>query len=293
MIAKLEKRYYAGNERVWVGEYKNLHNISHWHMEHELILCKTGTAHITLNEHEYSLTPGKGLLCYSGNIHSINAGQDCVLFVSLIDERTTTSLTCGRMPTQSLFHDDGHIQNQLMEIRRELYEKQPFFEQRTLALMILILVDIYRAQPLIDCQQENEQVNRYKQLLNRVDTDYSSITFDDAVEFMNFSPAYFSRYFKKQAGMTFSQYLSTVRVEKAVQLIHSEPNTKITEICASCWFTTIRNFNREFRRITGYTPKELPKNFVLNTRTLPAIYGSFDPTLSGTELIDYVDATNP
>lgn len=200
MIAKLEKRYYAGNERVWVGEYKNLHNISHWHMEHELILCKTGTAHITLNEHEYSLTPGKGLLCYSGNIHSINAGQDCVLFVSLIDERTTTSLTCGRMPTQSLFHDDGHIQNQLMEIRRELYEKQPFFEQRTLALMILILVDIYRAQPLIGCQQENAQVNRYKQLLNRVDTDYSSITFDDAVEFMNFSPAYFSRYFKKQAG---------------------------------------------------------------------------------------------
>ena len=159
--------------------------------------------------------------------------------------------------------------------------------------MILILVDIYRAQPLIDCQQENEQVNRYKQLLNRVDTDYSSITFDDAVEFMNFSPAYFSRYFKKQAGMTFSQYLSTVRVEKAVQLIHSEPNTKITEICASCGFTTIRNFNREFRRITGYTPKELPKNFVLNTRTLPAIYESFDPTLSGTELIDYVDATNP
>ena len=251
MIAKLEKRYYAGNERVWVGEYKNLHNISHWHMEHELILCKTGTAHITLNEHEYSLTPGKGLLCYSGNIHSINAGQDCVLFVSLIDERTTTSLTCGRMPTQSLFHDDGHIQNQLMEIRRELYEKQPFFEQRTLALMILILVDIYRAQPLIGCQQENAQVNRYKQLLNRVDTDYSSITFDDAVEFMNFSPAYFSRYFKKQAGMTFSQYLSTVRVEKAVQLIHSEPNTKITEICANCGFTTIRNFNREFRRITG------------------------------------------
>lgn len=187
MIAKLEKRYYAGNERVWVGEYKNLHNISHWHMEHELILCKTGTAHITLNEHEYSLTPGKGLLCYSGNIHSINAGQDCVLFVSLIDERTTTSLTCGRMPTQSLFHDDGHIQNQLMEIRRELYEKQPFFEQRTLALMILILVDIYRAQPLIGCQQENAQVNRYKQLLNRVDTDYSSITFDDAVESIIFS----------------------------------------------------------------------------------------------------------
>lgn len=37
MLAKFEKRAYAGNEHVWVGKYRNLHNISHWHMEHELL----------------------------------------------------------------------------------------------------------------------------------------------------------------------------------------------------------------------------------------------------------------
>ena len=32
MLAKFEKRAYAGSERVWVGKYRNLHNIAHWHM---------------------------------------------------------------------------------------------------------------------------------------------------------------------------------------------------------------------------------------------------------------------
>lgn len=29
MLAKFEKRAYAGSERVWVGKYRNLHNIAH------------------------------------------------------------------------------------------------------------------------------------------------------------------------------------------------------------------------------------------------------------------------
>ena len=33
MLAKFEKRAYVGSEKVWVGKYRNLQNISHWHME--------------------------------------------------------------------------------------------------------------------------------------------------------------------------------------------------------------------------------------------------------------------
>ena len=105
-----------------------------------------------------------------------------------------------------------------------------------------LALDVYKRQ----------QVNRYKQLLNRVDTDYSSITFDDAVEFMNFSPAYFSRYFKKQAGMTFSQYLSTVRVEKACLLYTSGIVTKGVE-------NTIRNVSQLGREGMRETDKEIVK----------------------------------
>ena len=42
MLAKFEKRAYVGSEKVWVGKYRNLQNISHWHMEHEMIVCMEG-----------------------------------------------------------------------------------------------------------------------------------------------------------------------------------------------------------------------------------------------------------
>ena len=44
MLAKFEKRAYVGSEKVWVGKYRNLLNISHWHMEHEMIVWMEGCA---------------------------------------------------------------------------------------------------------------------------------------------------------------------------------------------------------------------------------------------------------
>lgn len=46
MLAKFEKRAYVGSEKVWVGKYRNLQNISHWHMEHEMIVCMEGCAQV-------------------------------------------------------------------------------------------------------------------------------------------------------------------------------------------------------------------------------------------------------
>ena len=95
---------------------------------------------------------------------------------------------------------------------------------------------------------------------------------------MNVSESYFSRYFKRQAGMTFSQYLNVVRIEKAVQIINAEPDLKVTDVMSRC-------FNRAFKLITGYTPRTIPKGYVLNTRSFPAVQGTFDPTLAEAELL--------
>lgn len=102
---------------------------------------------------------------------------------------------------------------------------------------------------------------------------------------MNVSESYFSRDFKRQAGMTFSQYLNVVRIEKAVQIINAEPDLKVTDVMSRCGFNTIRSFNRAFKLITGYTPRTIPKGYVLNTRSFPAVQGTFDPTFAEAELL--------
>ena len=287
MLAKFEKRAYAGNEHVWVGKYRNLHNISHWHMEHELIACREGSAQVMLDDTMFNITQQQCIFCHSGRVHYISASPDSLLLVCLFNEKMYDPITSPFALENPVFEDRYGILPKLSEIRHELQNQPIFFEYRTEAMIGEILVDVFRGEPLRKAQwQFSDVITRYKQLLNYIDLEYEHITYQNAVQFMNMSDAYFSRYFKRQAGMTFSQYLNVVRIEKAVQLLDSGPTMKITDVMLRCGFNTIRSFNRVFRAVTGFTPTTLPPGYVLNTRSVPTIQGSFDPTLSDAELLN-------
>lgn len=287
MLAKFEKRAYAGNEHVWVGKYRNLHNISHWHMEHELIACREGSAQVMLDDTMFNITQQQCIFCHSGCVHYISASPDSLLLVCLFNEKMYDPITSPFTLENPVFEDRYGILPKLSEIRHELQNQPIFFECRTEAMIGEILVDVFRGEPLRKAQwQFSDVITRYKQLLNHIDLEYEHITYRNAVQFMNMSDAYFSRYFKRQAGMTFSQYLNVVRIEKAVQLLDSAPTIKITDVMLRCGFNTIRSFNRVFREVTGFTPTTLPPGYVLNTRSVPTIQGSFDPTLSDAELLN-------
>lgn len=286
MLAKFEKRAYAGSEKVWVGKYRNLHNISHWHMEHEMIVCAEGYARVMVSDTIYRLPPKSGIFCQSGCVHYIDADSDCLLIVCLFDEKICEPLTHPYQLAAPLFQDKYNALEKLSSIRKELSEQPRFFEVRTIAMIEELMTDIFRGEALIaNDQQPSEVTTRYKQLLDRIDHEFYNITFYDAAQFMNVSESYFSRYFKRQAGMTFSQYLNIVRIEKAVQLINAEPDLKVTDVMLRCGFNTIRSFNRAFKLITDYTPRTLPKGYVLNTRSVPTVQGTFDPTLAEAELL--------
>ena len=287
MLAKFEKRAYAGNEHVWVGKYRNLHNISHWHMEHELIACREGSAQVMLDDTMFNITQQQCIFCHSGRVHYISASPDSLLLVCLFDEKMYDPITSPFALENPVFEDRSGLRPKLSEVRHELQNQPIFFECRTEAMIGEILVDVFRGEPLREVQwQFSDVITRYKQLLNHIDLEYEHITYQNAVQFMNMSDAYFSRYFKRQAGMTFSQYLNVVRIEKAVQLLDSAPTMKITDVMLRCGFNTIRSFNRVFREVTGFTPTTLPPGYVLNTRSVPTIQGSFDPTLSDAELLN-------
>lgn len=287
MLAKFEKRAYAGNEHVWVGKYRNLHNISHWHMEHELIACREGSAQVMLDDTMFNITQQQCIFCHSGCVHYISASPDSLLLVCLFNEKMYDPITSPFTLENPVFEDRYGILPKLSEIRHELQNQPIFFECRTEAMIGEILVDVFRGEPLRKAQwQFSDVITRYKQLLNHIDLEYEHITYRNAVQFMNMSDAYFSRYFKRQAGMTFSQYLNVIRIEKAVQLLDSAPTMKITDVMLRCGFNTIRSFNRVFREVTGFTPTTLPPGYVLNTRSVPTIQGSFDPTLSDAELLN-------
>lgn len=74
------------------------------------------------------------------------------------------------------------------------------------------------------------------------------------------SPFAFSRYFKKYSGAGFIEYLNRVRMSKACHLLR-ETEYQIQYIALECGFTSISNFNKQFKRTEGISPREYRSQF--------------------------------
>ena len=72
---------------------------------------------------------------------------------------------------------------------------------------------------------------------------------------LNVSKYHFCRSFKHATGLTFVEYLSRVRIEKAKVLLHNN-NLRVSEIAYEVGFQTIAHFNRIFRKLVGHSPTE-------------------------------------
>ena len=79
------------------------------------------------------------------------------------------------------------------------------------------------------------------------------IDLDKIAQAMHVSTFYFCKMFKKATGLTFTDYLSRVRVEKAKTLLLN-PHLRISEIAYDVGFQSLTHFNRMFRKIVGESP---------------------------------------
>src|SRR5690606_1065132 len=59
--------------------------------------------------------------------------------------------------------------------------------------------------------------------------------------------------FRKATGMTFTDYLARVRVEKVKNLLLN-PQRRVSEAAYAAGFQSLSQFNRVFRRIAGESP---------------------------------------
>ena len=81
------------------------------------------------------------------------------------------------------------------------------------------------------------------------------ITLAQVVQHVHVSRFYFCKLFKKATGMTLTEYVSRVRVEKAKALL-VDPSLRVSEIVYAAGFGSIPRFNSVFKRQVGMPPTE-------------------------------------
>ena len=84
------------------------------------------------------------------------------------------------------------------------------------------------------------------------------ISLDDAASLVHMGSKSFSRFFKKNTGKTFVQYVNEIRIGEACKrLLNSE--LSITDIAFDVGYNTLSNFNRRFMEIKSMTPRDYRK----------------------------------
>jgi len=79
------------------------------------------------------------------------------------------------------------------------------------------------------------------------------IGLNDVARAVHASTFHFCKMFKKATGMTFTHYLSLVRVSKAKRRL-ANPQLRISEIAYEVGINSLTHFNRMFRKLAGESP---------------------------------------
>lgn len=282
MLANYEKHHFEKGERLWLRRYQNISNVLHWHFETEIIRIIWGNAHIRIGEHCFDAKTGDVFFCAGEELHYIVSDKGAKTEVMVLSEDIAKDITDKYTLLSPKLNDTALINQCFESIKNELADKKQFYCETTENTARGMIIDIFRNNETV---KEKRGSQFYKNLITKINDEFAFITFEDAAGFLGYSPSHFSKMFKRLSGRTFSEYLNIIKVENAIMLLRSGNSPTMTEVSLKCGFSTIRNFNRVFKQITGYSPHTLPKDFIIDTGLRISKTDDFDPTEKSSAII--------
>jgi AraC-like DNA-binding protein len=103
--------------------------------------------------------------------------------------------------------------------------------------------------------------DRLTKVMLFLNTNYQKkIELDKVAEIAHLHPSAFCRYFKGKTGKSLSEYVNDMRIGYACRLI-IEGKMSISQIGFESGFNNISNFNRTFKKNTGFTPSDYYQEF--------------------------------
>lgn len=119
-------------------------------------------------------------------------------------------------------------------------------------------VDIEELTSLIEglTAKSKDESHFMKQAKTFIRSNYmKQITIQDIARALDKNASYFSHLFKKEEGISCTDYLTNVRIEKAKDLL-TTTNLLTYEISEKVGFTEYRYFSRQFKKSTGVSPSD-------------------------------------
>lgn len=102
-----------------------------------------------------------------------------------------------------------------------------------------------------------------RQVLTRIDSDLTAdLSLSTQAKLLNINSSYLSTLFKKEVGVTLTDYVNTKRVEQAIFLLNTT-TLQIQTIAKRCGIADVNYFTKTFKKHVGKTPKDYRDSITL------------------------------
>lgn len=247
----------------------------HTHSYIEIAYTVSGEALHTLNGVSKPLNTGDYVIVNPGDIHGYEITGNkpysvinCILNAKFLypsaKENTFseclanpllnfTTSNLSSTPASFVFtNTDPYIRGLFEALMYEYNQKK--YKYRTICRNILNIIILNSARKFSQVSQSTFQLSEYMK-------DYISMHYTEEnllqkmSEEINYSSAYMSIKFKKDTGITFQEFLQTVRMNTAVTLLH-DTNMSVPEVAAAVGYKDITHFYKIFKKIKNSTPSQ-------------------------------------
>ena len=98
--------------------------------------------------------------------------------------------------------------------------------------------------------------------LNYLNKNYNKVVhLSDVAQLVNMSEPSLCRYIKQRTSKSFVDFLTDIRLGFTVRAL-IDSSQSVAEICYSCGFNNLSNFNRIFKKRKGMPPSEFRDNYL-------------------------------
>ena len=251
----------------YIGLEINMNYMSHYHEELEVVYTVNGSWNAITSTSEYELSCGDICIFMPGEIHAIKSTKPSEIYVFKINLKTYKEIfefERMRLLTNKISPcDPGYtvLKESVLIISSEYAEKKPGYEFAIRSAKNNIITELLR-----ELKYEYIDTSNNLRLFNKInlylENNYAQqISLEDIGTLCHLSKYYFAHEFKRLTGLSFMNYLTLFRLEKAIEmLMFSREN--MTDIAMRCGFGNVRSFNRKFKESYGKTPLEYKKSIV-------------------------------
>ncbi len=243
----------------------------HWHPMIELVYVLNGSGNILIDGKSYSLVPGEFIVIDSDQLHECWYRRDAMLAVIQYSrkvlknfvpevERCTFQCAKGTLRPEQL---DAYLRicDMLKVLPPLCILSQMGYKVKSFAVAMDIFYELLNHfstdRGIVRRTDQEEILRRLEEITDYIEEHHAEpVSLQDISSHFYLSREYFSRFFRKNMGVSFLRYLNEVRLVHIYQDICSM-TIGIMEAAEKHGFTNYKLFNRMFREVYGCTPREV------------------------------------